>query len=294
MTEQAQGDQASGQSSSQGGSQAGSGAGSQQGNGSQTSQTNSQSGTQSQTQQSNQGQQGSQQGQQGTQQQTVSRPEYVPETFWDASKNAVKGKEFGEHYNAMAARIAAEDSRKLTLPQTADAYKVELPADFKPPEGVKFAFQADDPLLSQARTVAHELGIPQEGFSKLLGLYAGAQVATQQQITVARNAEIAKLGTTGPARIDALTTFFKAYVGESEGNQLMARMFTAGDVQIAEKMVAKITAQGGAGFRQTGREPPQPQGRVTDEEFKRMSAAERLDYTRKFDQRQFQNNGRAA
>ena len=34
--------------------------------------------------------------------------------------------------------------------------------------------------------------------------------------------------------------------------------------------------------------------RVTDEEFKRMSAAERLDYTRKFDQRQFQNNGRAA
>ena len=69
----------------------------------------------------------------------------------------------------MAARIAAEDSRKLTLPQTADAYKVELPADFKPPEGVKFAFQADDPLLSQARSVAHELGIPQEGFSKLLG-----------------------------------------------------------------------------------------------------------------------------
>jgi hypothetical protein len=63
-------------------------------------------------------------------------------------------------------------------------------------------------------------------------------------------------------------------------------------VQIAEKMVAKITAQGGAGFRQTGREPPQPQGRATDEEYGRMTPAQKLDYARKFDQRQFVNGAR--
>jgi hypothetical protein len=214
----------------------------------------------------------------------------VPEDFWDAAASKVKDKEFSEHLNAMQTRIAADDSRKLSLPQNPDAYKVELPADFKPPEGITFQFRDNDPLLSQARTMAHEMGISQENFSKLLGLYAGAQVSTEQQIGAARNAEVAKLGPAGPARIDALSTFFKAYLGEGEGKQLMARMFTAADVQIAERLVAKITAQGGASFRGSGREPPEPAGKVSDETYRKMSPGERLDYARRFDQKQFNGN----
>jgi hypothetical protein len=38
------------------------------------------------------------------------------------------------------------------------------------------------------------------------------------------------------------------------------------------------------------KQQPGGQSKVTDEQFKRMSHAERLDYTRKFDQSQFQNN----
>jgi hypothetical protein len=135
--------------------------------------------------------------------------------------------------------------------------------------------------------MAHEMGITQENFSKLLGLYAGAQVSNQQQITAARNAEIAKLGTTGPARIDALSTFFRAYLGETEGKQFMSRVFTASDVQIAEKIVSKVSAQGGGSFRASGREPPEPAGRVSDEAYRAMTPAQRLDYARQFDQKQF-------
>jgi hypothetical protein len=71
---------------------------------------------------------------------------------------------------------ATEDSKRLTLPQKPDDYKIELPADFKPPEGVTFEFKADDPLMAQARTFAHQAGISQEGFSKLLSLHAASQV----------------------------------------------------------------------------------------------------------------------
>jgi hypothetical protein len=138
--------------------------------------------------------------------------------------------------------------------------------------------------------MAHEAGMSQENFSRMLGLYAGAQVSTEQHINAARNAEIAKLGATGPVRIDALSTFFKAYLGETEGRQLMARMFTAADVQIAERLVSKITAQGGASFRGSGREPPEPQGKVSDDVFAKMTAGERLDYARRFDQKQFNGN----
>lgn len=213
------------------------------------------------------------------------RPEYVPESFWDAKAGKITDdKALSEHFNQIIARDAAEQSRKLSLPEKPDAYKVELPADFKPPEGVEFKFNDADPLLAQARTMAHEMGISQEGFSKLLGLYAGSQIASQQAIANARNAEIAKLGTTGPARITALDTFFKAQLGEAEGRQFMSRVLTASDVAIAEKLVAKITNQGVGNFRGTGREAPEAPGRKSAEEIAKMSPAQRLDYSRSFDQ----------
>lgn len=254
----ADGTEQSGQSSSQSTGQSQSGTGQQQGSGSQTTQT--------QTQQS------------GAQQAT--RPSYVPESHWDSSAAKVKDT-FAAHINELTSFRAAAESKdlafKAALP-TPDAYKNDLPSDFKAPDGVQFQFRADDPLLSQARTLAHQMGMSQENFSKLLGLYAGAQVATQQQVTAARNAEIAKLGATGPARIDALTTFFKAQLGEAEGAQLMSRVFTAKDVEIAEKVVAKISGSGA--FNAGGREPPEAPGKLSDEQLAKLSPAEKLDYTR--------------
>ena len=131
--------------------------------------------------------------------------------------------------------------------------------------------------------MAHEMGIGQEDFSRLLGLYAGSQISSQQAVATARNAEIAKLGATGPARIDALNTFFTAQLGDGEGKQFMSRILTASDVTIAEKLVAKI-AQTGNGFTTRGREAPEQAGRLSDEEFAKLTTAQKLDYSRKFDQ----------
>ena len=174
--------------------------------------------------------------------------------------------------------------RRATLPPSPNDYKAELPADFKVPDGVTFSFNAADPLLAQAQAVAHEAGLSQNQFSKLLAIYAGGQVSSAQQIQTARNAEVQKLGATGPSRIDALTTFFRSYLGEADGNAVMARAFTAADVQRLEKLVGKITTQGGAPFRGNGREPPQPAGRLSDEQVKQLTPAQRLDYSRQWDQ----------
>ena len=191
----------------------------------------------------------------------------------------------------MAARVAADDVRRLALPQNPDDYKIALPADFKPPEGIEFKFNEADPNLAQARAVMHDIDSGkisgQEAFSKLLGLYAGAQVASTAAINAARTAEVGKLGANGTARVTAVTTFFKSFLGEAEGAQLASRMFTARDIEIAEKLVQKVASQGGAPFRSNGREPPQPAGRVSNEEFAKMSPAARIDYARRFDQTQF-------
>jgi hypothetical protein len=210
------------------------------------------------------------------------RPDYIPEDHWDPAANKVKDT-FAAHINELKSFRAAEDSRRLALPQKPEDFKIELPGDFKPPEGVKFEFKADDPLLAQARTMAKDMGLSQENFSKLLGLYAGSQVSSQQAIKAARDAEIGKLGTTGPARIDALTTFFKAQLGDAEGAQFLSRVFTAKDVEIAEKIVAKIS--GTRSFNANGgREPPEPKGRLSDADYSKLSPAAKLDYARQFDQ----------
>lgn len=179
--------------------------------------------------------------------------------------------------------------KRLTLPADPDAYKVELPADFKPPEGIDFKFKEGDPLLGQARTLAHSMGISQDNFSKLLGLYAGAQVATQQQIKTAQNAEIAKLGPTGPARVTAATTFLKAVLGDAGGAQMASRMFTASDVENVEKLITRFSTQGVASFRQTGRDVDMV-GRADPAAVEKMTYSEKKAYAAKFPQ----TNGNAA
>jgi hypothetical protein len=201
----------------------------------------------------------------------------LPETFADPTA-------FRTSYDELAAFKAAQEVRRSTLPPSPNDYKAELPADFKIPDGIKYEFNGNDPLLAQAQAVAHEAGLSQEQFSKLLALYAGGQVSSQQQIQTARNAEVAKLGATGPSRIDALTTFFRAYLGDQAGNRRMARIFTAQDVQDAEMEVSKITSQGGAPFRGNGREPPQQPGRLSVEQIAKLTPAQRLDYSRQWDQ----------
>lgn len=207
----------------------------------------------------------------------------MPEQFFDAATGKVNEEKFAEHLNSMTAAQAAAESKRLALPQTPEAYQVALPADFKVPDGIEFKFDDTDPLLAQARSVAHELGIPQEGFSKLLGLYAGSQVQQAAQVQAARTAEVNKLGPTGPARVDAVTTFLKATLGDTEGAQIASRMFTASDVQIFEKLVSKFASQGAAGFSQQHRDVTAA-GKVTPEAYEKMSYSEKKEYSAKFQQ----------
>jgi hypothetical protein len=226
---------------------------------------------------------------------SLTRPDWAPESAWDP-KTGLKADEFGKHWtekvNPILTAHAAEQVRRNALPAKPEDYKAGVSPNFKPPEGIEFKLDDNDPLWAQAKTWAHKNGLSQDAFLEAIDLVAGRDVATQQRVTTARNAEIAKLGTTGPARIDAIETFYKGLLGnEAEAKAVMSRVFTAADVQLHEKMISKFATQGAASFSQSHRVPPEAPGKVSDAEYNAMTPAQRWDYARSHDQRQFQNNG---
>jgi hypothetical protein len=162
-----------------------------------------------------------------------------------------------DELTSLAQRQADEDVRRATLPATSDLYELKLPDDFVVPPGIQFQFADADPVLgeviSQAKAFAHEIGLSQENFSKMLSFHAASQLKTEQFIATARQAEITKLGVTGTARVTAIENFLKAHLGDDLAKPMLATLATAKQVEGWEKLAQKMSSQGGSSFSQAHR-----------------------------------------
>lgn len=157
-----------------------------------------------------------------------------------------------EEWSALAAEKAARDIRKASLPPMPEAYELVTPADFKPPPGVEFKFDASDPGIAAARNWAHAKGLDQAEFSQLLGIYASNEAAKEGMINTARAAEVAKLGATGPQRVDNVVRWLN---GNNLG-EMAGMLVTARQVEAVEGYIMRQTNQGAASFSQSHRAAP--------------------------------------
>lgn len=162
---------------------------------------------------------------------------------------------------------AAEESRLLALPKSPDEYKLDLPKEWKAPEGVEFQLDANDPLFKQARDFAHRNKLSQDEFSAGIALLASSKVADAATIKTAREAEIAKLGTNGPARVTAITTWMDA----KGYGALKPMLVTADMVSTFEKLMRDT--QGGSSFSQQHRDTPANGTKI--EGYDKMNFAQR-------------------
>lgn len=198
-----------------------------------------------------------------TQQQAATKPDWATDAIWDKDKNEIKGDAVKE----LIARDAAEASRRLSLPAKPEDYKLALPKDFTPPQGVEFKLDENDPLFAQARTWAQKNGLTQEAFEQGIGMIAARDVATQQMLKTARDAEIGKLGANGTARVTAVNTFLDAKgLGSLKG-----MMVTAEIVTTLEKVVGMLN--GADTFSQQHRTAPQTNGKIDG--YEKMSFEQR-------------------
>lgn len=202
----------------------------------------------------------SQAGQASTGQTAPTRPDWAPETAWKPD-TGLDADAFGKHWNEkvlpVITRDAAEQSRRLSLPQKPEDYKIELPKDFQAPDGVEFKLDPAKPEYGKLQAWAHKHGATTEAVSEVAGIYAAIQVGDHTSFKAALTAEAGKLGSAGKARVDAVTTWLAGKYGED--GKAIAAIYQAAPVAKAitlfEKIMREQSTQGAGNFNRSGTEP---------------------------------------
>jgi hypothetical protein len=174
---------------------------------------------------------------------------------------------------------AERDLARTQIPAQPADYKVEVPATADLPEGAAVALKNDPAtaaMIDAAQRWAHKNGLSQAAFNELVAIQAHGVIAEQQNYARLSAANLDALGSRGPQRIDALTTWIRGEVGDTDAKPIIATMATAAHVRFFEKMHQKITSQGASPFRQTGRDV-EPRG-VSEDAWNAMSYGEKKAY----------------
>lgn len=199
------------------------------------------------------------------------RPAWAPETAWDQSAGRLDMEKLGEHVGALSSFKAEQEAKFASRPETADAYKLELPPDWKAPDGVEFRLNESDPLLARARTLAHAAGMSQDEFSALVGEYAADQVKAYEAQAAAFSAEMQKLGEKAQARIDGAAQFLKSKLSAAQFEAIQGAVQTAAGVEAVEALM-KIAS--GPSLPTDGA-PPRSQAVTEIEYFTEMFAGKK-------------------
>jgi hypothetical protein len=89
-----------------------------------------------------------------------------------------------------------------------------------------------------------------------LAVYATHTAQQEATVAAAARAEIAKAGTNAPQRVDAVTKWITAQVGEADARPIRATIVTDAHLRFYEKLMTQHISQGAASFSQSHRVAP--------------------------------------
>ena len=209
------------------------------------------------------------------------RPDYIPESFWDEEKGFK-----ADDLNALVALKAEQDSRSASVPATKEEYKVALPAEFKI-EGLDIKegespIDENDPRVGFARDFAHSQGFTQPQFEGLIALGVQMDMAEQTSLNEALNAQVEALGGKAKERVKAVTDWIGAKLGGEAAASLAPMLMTAKQVQAFERIM-QLNRGAVPGSPGAGRDVGKPE--ISDEEYDKMSPAEKINYARQHSKR---------
>lgn len=223
----------------------------------------------------------------GNQAQTPTRPEGLPDRFWDVAKG-IKTDEL--------AKFAAEtEAAKAAVPAEPGAYKAVVPglealakASGIAPEALTLDEQS--PTLKAYRDFAHKNGFTQEQFDAGLGIYAQAYFAEHGASKAAIDAENAKAFEAEKAklpnfdtRIKAAATWLTSVLGDKA--PAFAEGLTRAEQIEAIETLQKVFSGQGVKTAPAGGGTVEDPNKLTREQADKMTPVELLNWQRAHERR---------
>lgn len=139
-------------------------------------------------------------------------------------------------YGALESKLGAFTG----APETYEVPAAEhFAKDIDLPEGIELDLDPNDPLLQAFMPAAKEMGINQEGFNRLVGLYVKQQAADYAATMQTADNEKKLLGENADARLQNVARWGKANLDESLYGKLEETLTSAAAVEVIEQLIAK-------------------------------------------------------
>ena len=179
----------------------------------------------------------------------VSRPDHIPEKFWDKEKGEANLENWGKSHKELEGKLRTRTDdltkqvsdefhaeRLKNRPETVDGYEARMPQTWQAPEGVEVKFNDDDPMMGFWRQHCHDHGLGQEGFE------AGLQAYVEAQLSMAPDyeAEMAQLGEHGPKRAERVDLWAKSMLSEDNYKALEGFLTKAGGLVAMEEIMHRL------------------------------------------------------
>ena len=158
----------------------------------------------------------------------VSRPDYVPEKFWDADKGEARVEDALKSYGELEKRFGS-------FTGAPEEYEVSL-SDELAEQGVSIA--DDDPMIAQAKEFAKEMNMNQEGFGKMVELHAMTQLAEQKAAEDYKEEQFKALGDNADRRVENVLQWASHNMTEQQFEGLKEATNSAAAFEAVESLIA--------------------------------------------------------
>lgn len=164
---------------------------------------------------------------------TTSRPDNVPEKFWDTESNSVRTDDVLKSYSELEGKFGS-------FTGAPDAYEFNTSDDM----AAKFAEHGieidtkDDPLYAAAVEMAKDTGMNQEGFDKLANLYLMTQLGEAEASKDYLATQMQELGENADKRIANIDAWGQKNLDPEMYESLKASVSSAAMVPIMEHLIA--------------------------------------------------------
>lgn len=188
----------------------------------------------------------------------ISRPEGLPEQFWDDATKTIKFDALGKSFNELSAFQAEQQSRTASVPETPDGYELKFPANFKPPEGTEFVLDDNDPMFAFAKQLFHQNGLSQAAFENAIGEYANMQIAEMQVLENCKSENMKALGPKAEQRVSSIKNWISSINGNDAVQSFEFALMTKTGIETFEKMMHRMSGGSSSPYSYSGKSPTQP------------------------------------